>query len=298
MLAPLLISTRAIESALKRGDAGVSEFLGPLVDEIEAAWRGGYSLDQVVLACRTIRFAFGGAFPSSVESARLLLLEARAALAVAVSEEDAERAFTLAEQVVMTLSAVDVESETFLLMVGEALLVEGVALKAIGMRDESIDLMRLEAQRFGWNSIESVPLERQEVMMFQDHERHLDLLVSASSYRESRPVEYFRTVKRVVEFLLAQGYSRAAGELADEYQRAYVVALPDLSTLARVSFLKNACQLMAVRGEVYRSRKLLAGINRLASQLGFRGQVRQIQNLALSVGADVALPLPTFELPR
>jgi len=235
--------------------------------------------------------------PPTFSVARLAVTEADALLAAATTPRHAERAWELADSACEILSATAQPTDDEFELLSEALLIAGVSLKAIGMFDESIGYMRTEAKRHEFSAIEGVALNRQEAMMQQDLNWHLRLLNDSLAYRSARPREYYRTLKRTTELLLNRGEYRAADEIAPELGRAFLSALPNLTGLARISFVKNIAQILAARGESYRALRLLDLCLRAATASRFDGQARQIRALMHDLQEGKQLTLTTFEVP-
>ncbi|MGO1048695.1 hypothetical protein [Crossiella sp. CA198] len=145
--------------------------------------------------------------------------------------------------------------------------------------------------------VDYIPVIRQQVMLSQDHRLHLQLLAGAADYRTERPLDYFRTVKRVLEFLTNTGHVLAAGELAGEFVRAFAAVRPASTLISRISFLKNLAQLRCLHGDVPAARRLIRLATRAAEDAGLAGQRRQLGALAVAVEqSDVRGALLTFRV--
>ncbi|MEN3536100.1 hypothetical protein AAH991_13375 [Microbispora sp. ZYX-F-249] len=141
------------------------------------------------------------------------------------------------------------------------------------------------------------PIVRQHVMMRQDSHQHLTLLVSARGYRDERPLEYYRTMKRVIEFLTNAGLVEAASTLEREFVAPFARVRHGVPLIARVSFAKNLAHLSALRGDRQSAAEVLRLAARSADTAGLHGQVRQLRLLTKAVEEnDVRGALETFRL--
>lgn len=147
------------------------------------------------------------------------------------------------------------------------------------------------------NFSDYVSIVRQQVMMSQDLDRHLLLLNQAASYKIERPLEYYRTIKRVIEFLTNAGLIDSAERLRPEFVRSFAIVRPKSTLVARISFVKNLAHLMALQGEIDPAVKLLDLSMQSAAPAGLEGQMRQLHRLKLAVQeSDVRGALITFRV--
>lgn len=147
------------------------------------------------------------------------------------------------------------------------------------------------------NAPDYVAIVRQQVMMSQDLDRHLILLNESAAYRSERPLEYYRTIKRVMEFLTNSGLIDSAERLRPEFVRSFAVVRPKSTLVAKISFLKNLAHLMALQGEVVPAVKLLDLSTKSATTAGLEGQIRQLHRLKIAVQeSDVRGALITFRV--
>jgi hypothetical protein len=142
-----------------------------------------------------------------------------------------------------------------------------------------------------------VPVIRQRAMMTQDLSQHLLLLGDAELYKSDRPLEYYRTIKRVVEFLTNKGLVTSASILENELIAAFSSISSDATLISRISFLKNLAHLRALLGNLESARRIIDVARRDAGAAGLHGQVRQLTALKAAVDeADVRGALLTFRV--
>jgi hypothetical protein len=290
-----VISARILAEAKAKGPRAAEAFLRPMVDTIEQRWNAGASAELICSAAAHVRAAIGDDFPPCESSVRLSLVAADATLAAARGTDDAQQAFDLAEAAQSEIVRLPDFRSAHIDDLGKALLISAVALKALGLFEESREHMVLAATDFSLNDLEVLPLRRQAIMMRQDEAEHLRFLVEVERFRRDSPIEYYRCVKRVIEFLLANGRLNAALDLQPEFKRSRSRAGHSIA-VGNVSYLKNAAQLLAAEGDLVRARGLLRAIEAIAERHGFTGQLRQIRSLLDSISDGGAMSMPTFSV--
>lgn len=159
-------------------------------------------------------------------------------------------------------------------------LLHAVALKALGRFDDSLSLLRQASanlrQKWAATTVELTPLQRQLVIMEQRVVGYNALVETAVSFRDTHPVEYYRSLKRVFEFFLNRGRIREASEIVPELKRAYGMIATQAPPLVHISFLKNIGQFLMSTGEVASAVSLFLSAIREAKRLGLHGQYRQL----------------------
>jgi hypothetical protein len=293
---PYLVSADLLDRLVRAGPEAFAAFLDRQVRVIEEAWRTQGRAEAVSLASAALLSQVEAVEVPCTPLARLLIVHADASLAVASAPGLVRRALASAERAQEVLAKCRPTDETLELL-SEALLMAGVALKALDRFDESIDRMRSSIVDWRLDEIGAVALIRQEAMMFQSLERHVGLLRDAGAYRRARPREYFRTTRRALEILMNGGEHRAADALAPHVTKAFVRAGNQITYLARVSFLKNLGQLLGARRETHRARRMLLLCLGMAGRSGFAGQEQQIRRLLQDLRAEGELHLVTFKVP-
>lgn len=293
---PYLMSDDFIRELLRDGEGAVSSFLLKNVCLIDRFWHTSGNASLVMFATSSLSSRIEGKVPLCAPMAKLYMLEAEALVASASSRDFLVRAHQRSEAAQEILLGGQITPDTLELL-SESILIAGVSLKAMGDFDDSLIYMRHKVRETGLNSIEAVALVRQEIMMFQDENKHLLLLNHAAEYRTSRPREYFRTVKRAMEFLVNHRRVGLADALAPEFGRAFVYARADLTFLGQLSFFRDVAQLYLLRGERFRALHMLNACLKMAESSHYAGQIRQIKALIDALADEQATPrLQTFRV--
>ncbi|MFD0428944.1 hypothetical protein ACFQ60_17310 [Streptomyces zhihengii] len=142
-----------------------------------------------------------------------------------------------------------------------------------------------------------VPPARQEVMRRQDLQGHMELLEDASTYKSERPLEYYRTVKRVVEFLANRGMTDSVSRIEKEFVSAFLRVSDRTTLVGKISFAKNVAQISALKGNHDAARHILRTVRGKAVQGGLHGQIRQLDGIARAIDqGDVRGALQTFRV--
>lgn len=176
-----------------------------------------------------------------------------------------------------------------------------IALKATGSMDQAVDA--LDAL-LGAKDQPKPPLPwvidsvRQRVMMRQSAWDHLLLLESASLYKDARPLEYYRSLKRGYEFFLNRGLKETARSIEPHLMSAFLRVQHVATPIMSISLTKNVAQRLALDGQGAASLRLLHAAGSEARANGLQGQVRQIDSLRSAVQAgEVKALLETFRVP-
>jgi hypothetical protein len=141
-----------------------------------------------------------------------------------------------------------------------------------------------------------VPIIRQRVMMRQDLNEHIVLLENSVQYKLTRPIEYYRTIKRVIEFLTNQGLVESASRLERELFLAYAQS-GDKTKISKVSMGRDMAQLAGLKGEKEYARKLASATLASAQASELFGQVRQLRVLSDAIDrGDVQGALEQFKV--
>lgn len=276
----LYLIDRKTQNRLAEDPLELGKFLSHELARIEHAWKNGAPTWLIANACGSLRVSLNNFHAGSISAAKLLVIEADARLSL-VDERQVNAAFDLAEEAIEVLSSprVSTDEADRLNWLSEAVLIGAVALKALGMRSESLEYMRDASSKVHMNDLTALPLLRQSVMMTEELAPHLALLTSAGVYRSVRPREYYRTMKRVFEALLRDGQYRIADSLLPELMRSFVAAREQLSISARVSILKNLGQYFALQGDDSRALRMFAIALTASEQFGLHGSKRQLSGM-------------------
>lgn len=186
-------------------------------------------------------------------------------------------------------------------ILSKAILLRGIVMKAHG-EDESARQVLLETNQLPWwgevDPADSIAVLRQRVMMSQSLAEHVALLKAARGYKSTRPLEYFRTIKRVFEFFINEGFSQSANALEPMVLAAFVASLSGQTPISKVSLLKNLAQASALQGDVDTALDRARVAEFAANRLGLHGQLLQIQTIAEGIqDGSVVGSLLTFRVP-
>jgi hypothetical protein len=170
---------------------------------------------------------------------------------------------------------------------GQWYMIMAVSLKARGKLEAYEEFMR-SAVSDSWliangTPGDRVPLVRQYVMMRQSLNEHIALLYRAHEYKRERPLEYYRTLKRVVEFLVNKGLSESAQQLEKELTLSFLASSDKMPLLGKVSFARDMAQLLALKGETQEGAKLAATALKRAQEAELLGQVRQLKAIRTAI---------------
>jgi hypothetical protein len=127
-----------------------------------------------------------------------------------------------------------------------------------------------------WSLGDRLPLIRQEVIMVGGATPHRWLAEQHDAMRAAGPLEHYRTVKRLLEFVMNQGNVSAGRRLLPASIRAFAPLAAAAPPLARVSMVKNVGQLESLDGRPQRGLALLRVAGLAAEEQGLKGQLRQI----------------------
>lgn len=168
-------------------------------------------------------------------------------------------------------------------IISKVTLLRAIALKAMGQPDDAFHALGDYRSSSWWQEsvayADSISLVRQEVMMRGDEESYMRLLRSARSYEKIRPLEYFRTLKRVFEFATNNGLYESTVRLRPKLLSAYGAVAKATTPISKISLLKNLSQADALEGNLVQAMRRLQVSKSKASQLGLAGQLRQIGEL-------------------
>ena len=78
---------------------------------------------------------------------------------------------------------------------------KAVCLKALGEAGKALETLEVDLRSFGGSS-RNIMLRRQIALISQEPRMFRELFQDAISYKTSRPIEYYSTVKRVFEFAM------------------------------------------------------------------------------------------------
>lgn len=294
---PYLISGDILSRLEAGRGADLDVFLAPHVQFLNRSFRSGSEASAVLVATSSLAARLEHlSRRHSVYLARLFGLEASLLLAAGGTVDDGRRAFRRAQQAVAIAHRFSEPSTQ--LFIAEHEMIAGVSLKATGDVDTSLEYLRKSATELGSYQL-AIPLVRQEVLMLQDRREFDRLLGRAGEYRNSNPREYYRSIKRALEFELNAGRVRQAEQLLPELLWGFYKRRQAMGVLDRVSLLKNVGHLFGARSEFTRALTVLRVAHDIAASAALAGQTRQIDALAAAFSGGVPDGrLVSFQLAR
>lgn len=146
-------------------------------------------------------------------------------------------------------------------------------------------------------SLIMTPVYRQKMMMEQTITSHQKLLARALVLKQSNPLEYYRTLKRVFEFIVNSGEQAMSRLLMPELQIAFSAIQNQVPKITAISLLKNFGQANALLGNSDLAKRQLNIAVCEAQAYGLKGQVVQINRLLQAVtDGNVIGKLSTFRV--
>jgi hypothetical protein len=133
-------------------------------------------------------------------------------------------------------------------------------------------------------------------MMHQSIAGHKKLLEEAPFYKNLKPIEYYSTLKRVLEFSMNNDMYILASRLLPELKYAFNNVRKQLPPLSHVSFIKNLGQFNINNGDIKFGKNLLDYALIQAHRLNFAGQYKQIDNLLKELDLGAKAKLKTFKI--
>lgn len=180
-------------------------------------------------------------------------------------------------------------------------LLKSISEKAQKKQDEAY-LTLEQAETDPWISQKDVslimtPVYRQKMMMEQTIVSHQKLLARAAVLKYSNPLEYYRTLKRVFEFIVNSGEEAMSRSLMPELQVAFSAIQNQVPKITAISLLKNFGQANALFGNSELAIRQLDIAAREAQRYELKGQVVQINRLLQAVtDGNVVGKLSTFRV--
>jgi hypothetical protein len=184
---------------------------------------------------------------------------------------------------------------------GQWYMIMAVSLKARGKLSDYGQILH-EGVNDSWMASRADPgdraaVVRQRVMMRQDLDEHILLLSEAHKYKRSHPLEYYRTLKRVLEYFTNRGLIESSSLLQVEFMLAFSRSSDRMPEVGKVSFARDFAQLAALRGDNELAKKLVRAALRRAESAALYGQVRQLSVLRDAIDSgDVRGALEQFHV--
>ena len=280
----------------------IDEFLKPIVKKIRALYKNnGDPMDILEISTRISKeFNDIPKKEYSFEFAKIKSIESQMLLAIGKNEELLLQAFEAINQAIEICLRLDTISEQTNEELIKNVLILAVILKALGKFDSSIKTIQENAkillQQRGVSKIELIILKRQEVMMNQTIEGHKNLLEEAIHYKNLKPVEYYSTLKRVLEFSMNREMYTLAGKLIPELKSSFNKIKSELPPISHVSFIKNLGQYYLNSGEIEFGKRLLEISLAHAEKLNLNGQKYQINSILEEFDSGKKTKLKTFKI--
>lgn len=282
---PLLGSSHFLEALAAGGTRAIDIFLMPEIRWLKEEYRqtgnprliylAGSSYIHLLKPLPSTRFSF--------QYARLQSLLGDMLIAQGDSPETLYVAVQHIETALETMDRVGTVNEETLREHVWSVLLLGVARKALGEFDESLSIMRKLSKVFidiaSATEIDLIPLRRQEIIMHQTIAGHRQLAEEAVRYRTLRPLEYYRSLKRVFEYVMNKGGVSETEQIYPEFRRAFANVSNRIDCLSHISFAKNVGQFLITRGQPETAAIVLNRSLEESRRLNLYGQVRQIETL-------------------
>lgn len=252
---PVIVSRDLLETMAAGGPREIDRFLLPQIRQLKDEYQRGGNPHIIYMAGSAVG-AIVTSIPSYLHSFQFSRLQALLAEMLIAQGSDAaslhvaEQHLNLALDIIHRVHAVC--DDIVRAHVSFALLLS-VARKALGKFDDSLEGLgataRYLTQKRSLTELDLIPLRRQEIMMHQTVAGHQQLAEDAMQYRTLRPREYYRSLKRVFEFLLNRGGLREAKQIYPEFKKAFAAIAQQVTPISHVSFLKNVGQYHMARSE-------------------------------------------------
>lgn len=226
--------------------------------------------------------------------AEMILAQGQDANSLHVAVNHLEFAFEILNRVQV------MSSDVLRAHINNALLL-GIARKAFGEMDDSFNGIQKTVQYLKWEKsateLDLIPLHRQETIMRQTVDGHKQLADNAVKYIVHNPQEYYRSVKRVFEFLLNKGRLKEAELYYKEFNRAFAAIAHQAPAISQISFLKNVGQFFMAKGKAKDAASIFKRVLFAASNLSLQGQARQVKLLLQELEAgNKQAELITFKI--
>lgn len=166
-------------------------------------------------------------------------------------------------------------------------LLRSISEKALGNTSEAYRLL-LELDKSKWvrsngNRGLLLPVHRQQVMMHQSFQQHMDILEDATRIRAEAPLEYYRTLKRVFEYATNHGYQRSVTRMMPIMLAAFAGVRHEVPLISKISILKNLGQANAMLGNTDLAKLQLESALLKAEEKDLKGQIGQIHRIREAV---------------
>lgn len=274
-------------------------FVDAEVDVLERAYRQGTPPRVVALAAHARRSALEGVagWPSAAH-ARLTgqlgqMLVAGGGSASVMAEAEGYLVDATAE-----LCSLADWTRARLTLLAELTLNHAVTLKARGMHADAVHVLRstiLDRNlRAYWSRGDTLPLVRQDVIMAGGVQPHRWLAEQRDAMRSAGALETYRTMKRLLEFVMNSGRFHASEFLMRASVEAFRPLASSSAPLAKISLVKNVGQFESLARRDERALRYLELAKRAAIEQTLSGQIRQIDTMIELIRAGERPFLTTY----
>lgn len=236
----------------------------------------------------------------SLEFARLYTFVCDLRLSLATNIEDLRAVSKAAENSIQILQSMPGVGSESIQALASANLYLAVAQKASSDNDESLRTLKIAKRDlrkfFSSTYVDEVMLTRQEALLYQEERLFKEILDEVPKYIVSHPHEAYASSKRVFEYCLNNGKIRLAKALVPLLKETYRQAAHRLPKIAKISFIKNLGHYHLQEGDLARATKYLTLALNASKEMGFVGQMKQINALLNNVGNIEHAFLETFKL--
>lgn len=222
-----------------------------------------------------------------------LITLARIQLSTGIVDEQLEKILNLAESSVVKLESTSVECREK--MLDELYLLRAVYYKSKFRVDESLyAIEQLLSNKIHIQYPDRfIMSKRQRVMMLQDEKEYDRLYQESILYCNRNRLEYYRTNKRVFEFLLNSKMITEARAIYKRFFNSYLDIQVKATPIMAVSFAKDVAYFYAMVGNKLQANFFLKVAYKSAEKNLLYGQLRQISILESFVNDGVG-KLETF----
>lgn len=180
-------------------------------------------------------------------------------------------------------------------------LLRSISEKALGNTVEAYNLLSATKSdkwiKSNSNDYSLVAINRQQVMMTQSFQNHIDLLKTAEKFSNISPLEYYRTIKRVFEYAINRGYKDSTIKLMPRLLLAFSYIQNSVPPIVKISLLKNLGQANAILGDKSLAIKQLNEAIKEANNKELKGQIIQIKRIIEAIKEGNAVgSLVTFKM--
>jgi hypothetical protein len=291
---PLIMDQKLLETIEIGGTRAIDKFLLPWVNQLKDEYKriGNPVLIYQAGKAVCIEIKSIQSCHSSFQYSRLQALLAEMLLASGRDSRTLLIAMSHLECAIETIQRVSTINNDVVRAHVFYVLLLGITKKAVGCFDESLKIMNSAATSLINEGIATeldlIPLRRQEIMMYQTISGYEQLAEDAIKYAVVQPLEYYRSLKRVFEFLLNEGGQQKAEQIYPEFKRAFIAVASKVPPISLISFMKNVGQYQMSVGNTQEASAVFTRTLVEANQRNLYGQVRQVKRLIQELESDTS----------